>query len=144
MNTRLIQQKVRRLVRFYQSRDPFEIVKGMNVVLVQYPLDGVRGFYQYFQRNNIIYIDERLSEHEKKFVCAHELGHMLLHQKANRIFLDRRTHLNTNQYESEANKFAVELLIPDDFLEENKCFTVEQLSRLTGYHKKLIELRLQR
>ena len=144
MNTRLIQQKAHRLVRFYKSRNPFEIIKGMNVILVYYPLNGVRGFYQYFQRTNIIYIDERLPEHEQKFVCAHELGHMLLHQNTNCIFLDSRTHLNTNQYESEANKFAMEILIPDDFLEENKYFTVEQLARLTGYRKELIRLRLQK
>jgi Predicted Zn peptidase len=116
----------------------------MNVILVYYPLDGVRGFYQYFQRNNIIYIDERLSEHERKFVCAHELGHMLLHKKANAIFLDSRTHFNTNQYEIEANLFAMELLVSDDILEENKSFTVEQLSRMLGYHQKLIQIRLQK
>ncbi len=144
MNTHLIHQKVHRLVRFYKSRNPLEIIKGMNVILVYYPLDGVRGFYQYFQRNNIIYIDERLSEHEGKFVCAHELGHMLLHKKANAIFLDSRTHFNTNQYEIEANLFAMELLVSDDILEENKSFTVEQLSRMLGYHQKLIQIRLQK
>lgn len=143
MNTRLIYQKVHRLTRFYKTINPFEIIKGMNVILVYYPLDGVRGFYQYFQRNNIIYIDERLPEHEKKFVCAHELGHMLLHKKANAIFLDSRTHLNTNQYETEADLFAITLLLPDDTLEEYFSFSTEQIARITGYHEKLIKLRLR-
>lgn len=143
MNTRLIHQKVHRLTRFYKSRNPFEIIKGMNVILVYYPLDGVRGFYQYFQRNNIIYIDERLSDPEKKFVCAHELGHMLLHKKANFIFLDSRTHLNTNMYESEADLFAMELLLPDETLKEYCSFTIEQIARITGYHHNLIKLRMQ-
>lgn len=142
MNTHLIRQKVHRLVRFYKSRNPLEIIKGMNVILVYYPLDGVRGFYQYFQRNNIIYIDERLSEHDKKFVCAHELGHMFLHKKSNFIFLDSRTHLNTYAYEAEADLFAMELLLPDEFLQEYREFTAEQISRVFGYHEKLIQLRL--
>ena len=38
------------------SRNPFEIVRGLNVILVDAPLSGVRGFYQYFQRNHIIYL----------------------------------------------------------------------------------------
>ena len=76
-----IKRRVSQLVRKYQTRNPFEMIKGMNVILVHYPLEGVRGFYQYFQRNNIIYLDERLSEAEQRFVLAHELGHMFLHKK---------------------------------------------------------------
>ena len=138
-----IRKRVEKLVRFYKTRNPFEIIQGMNVILVFYPLNGVRGFYQYFQRNNIIYIDECLPEHEQLFVCAHELGHMLLHKKANAIFMDTRTYFNTGKYEREANEFAMDLLLSDEFLIENRDFTTEQLARLTGYSQKLIELRLK-
>lgn len=131
------------LVRKYHTRNPFEIIENMNVILVFYPLEEVKGFYQYFQRNNIIYIDERLSDKEKMFVCAHELGHMLLHKNANAIFMDSRTNLNTSKYEIEADRFAINLLISDDDVENNLEYTVNQLSRLFGYHEKLIELRLQ-
>ena len=31
-----IKAKVNRLVRFYKTRDPFEMVKGMNVILINY------------------------------------------------------------------------------------------------------------
>lgn len=86
-----IKARVNRLVRFYKTRDPFEMIKGMNIILVNYPLEGVRGFYQYFQRNNIIYLDEKLSDSERRFVLAHELGHMILHKKSNAIFMDTRT-----------------------------------------------------
>lgn len=137
-----IKAKANQLVRKYKTRNPFEIIKGMNVILVFYPLHGIRGFYQYFQRNNIIYIDESLSDNDKALVLAHELGHMMLHKKSNAIFMDTRTQFKTSKYEIEANKFAMELLISDEFLEENKRYTIEQLSRMTGYHQKLIELRL--
>lgn len=138
-----IRQRVDKLVRLHQTRNPFEIIKGMNVILVFHPLEGIRGFYQYFQRNNIIYIDENLPESEQIFVCAHELGHMILHKDSNALFMDSRTHLNVNSYEIEANKFAMELLISDEILEENKEFTIEQVCRILGYHEKLIRLRLQ-
>lgn len=139
-----IKARVEKLVRFYRTRDPFEMIRGMNVLLVYYPLEGVRGFYQCFKRNNIIYIDERLSDHERKFVLAHELGHMFLHKKANAIFMDTRTQFSTGKYELEANEFAMDLLVDDATLSEYPDMTVEQLSRMFGYHRKLIELRLNR
>ena len=139
-----IKRRVEQIVRKYRTRDPFEMIKGMNVILVYYPLEGVHGFYQYFQRNNIIYLDERLSENEQRFVLAHELGHMFLHKKANAIFMDTRTQFNTDKFELEANTFAIDLLLPDSLLEEYKEFTVEQISRLTGYHKRVIELKLNK
>lgn len=138
-----IKARVGKLVRKYKTRDPFEMIKGMNVILVLYPLEGVRGFYQYFQRNNIIYIDETLSEHDKSFVLAHELGHMMLHKKSNAIFMDTRTQFKTSRYETEADKFAMELLISDDSLSEYNEYTIDQLSLVYGYHQKLIELRLK-
>lgn len=138
-----IKRRVSQLVRKYQTRDPFEMIKGMNVILVRCPLDGVRGFYQYFQRNNIIYIDESLTETEQMFVCAHEMGHMSLHKKSNAVYMDSRTYLNTNRFENEANLFAMELLVSDEFLADHKQFTTEQISRMLGYHESLIKLRLQ-
>lgn len=138
-----IKRKVNQLVRLFGTRDPFEMIKGMNVILVFYPLDGVRGFYQYFKRNNIIYIDESLSQHDQQFVCAHELGHMFLHKRSNVLFMDTRTHFNTSRYELEADKFAVNLLISDSVLREYPDYSTDQLSRLFGYSKKLIELRLK-
>lgn len=135
--------KANELARKYGTRNPFEIIKSLNVIVVFYPLDGVNGFYQYFQRNNIIYIDERLSEAEKMFVCAHELGHMLLHKKSNAIFMDSRTQLNTSKYELEADRFAMNLLVANEVFERHLDFTTSQFSRLLGYSKKLIELRLK-
>lgn len=130
-----------KLVRKHQTRNPFEIIQGMNVIVIFAPLVGIRGFYQYFQRNNIIYIDENLSYHEQCLVCAHELGHMLLHKKANAIFMDTRTYFNTRRYEAEANKFAMYLLIGDEILVEYENYNTEQLTRVLGYQQELIELR---
>lgn len=140
-----VKKQANKIARMFKSRDPFEIVRGLNVILVHYPLDGVRGFYQYFQRNNIIYLDERLPEPEQRFVLVHELGHMFLHKKANAIFMDTRTQLNGARYEREADLFAMELLLPDELLSEYKVFnySVEQISRITGYNKRLINLKIK-
>ena len=78
-----------------------------------------------------------------KLVMAHELGHAVLHPKENCYFIRNKTLLLNSKNETEANKFAMELLISEDVLEENREFTIEQLSRMLGYHEKLIKLRLQ-
>ena len=138
-----IKKKADSLARKYQTRNPFEIIRGLNVILVFTPLIDTRAFYQYFQRNNIIYIDENLSRHEQACECAHEMGHMFLHKKANTIFMDTRTGLNTDRYENEADTFAMDLLVDDDTLAEYQQYSIEQLSHILGYEKRLIELRLK-
>ena len=136
-----IKQKANSLAKRYNSRNPFEIIKNLNVILVYYPLKDVRGFYQYFQRNNIIYIDENLTESEQIVVCAHELGHMLLHKNSNALFMDTRTHFVTTKYENEANTFAAELLIPDSIILDNPGMTKSQIAQLTGYNEKIMEFK---
>ena len=137
-----IKKKVNALVRKYNTRNPFEIAKCLNLILVIYPLSGnTRGFYQYFQRNNIIYIDEMLPEEDQTLVLAHELGHMVLHKRTNALFLDTRTHLKTYRYEKEANTFAAELLIPDSLILGNPGYTKNQIARLAGYNEKIMDFK---
>lgn len=138
-----IKKKTDSLARRFKTRNPFEILRGMNAILVFAPLIDTRAFYQYFQRNNIIYIDENLSRHDQTFECAHEMGHMCLHKKANTIFMDTRTELNTCRYEREADLFAMSLLVSDDMIAEYQQCSVDQLSRVLGYEKRLVELRLK-
>ena len=136
-----IKQKANSLARKYNSRNPLEIIKNLNVILVYYPLNDVRGFYQFFQRNNIIYIDDNLPENEQIVVCAHELGHMLLHKNSNAIFMDTRTHFVTTKYENEANTFAAELLIPDEIIVENPDMTKSQIAHMVGYNEKIMNFK---
>ena len=138
-----IKKRVNTLVRKFGTRNPLEIAERMGCIIVRYPLEGVRGFYHYFQRNHIIYVDDRLPDHMILFVIAHELGHVFLHKKSNAIFMDTRTHFIKNKYENEANLFAMDLLISDEDIEEHLDFTTSQLSTLYGYHKSLIELRMR-
>lgn len=74
--------------------------------------------------------------------AEYELGHALLHRKENCYFIRNKTLLLNSKKEIEANKFAMELLLPDSFFAEYREFTIEQISRMTGYHQKLIQLRV--
>ena len=104
------------LVRKYKTRDPFRIADDLGISVVRLPLSGIRGFYQFMKRCKIIYIDSALDEMEARFVCAHEIGHALLHRGSNRIFMDTHTYFAVNRYEVEADLFALDLLYEDDDL----------------------------
>jgi len=138
-----IKDTVHKIVHYFDTRNPFEIINAMGAILVRHPLEGVRGFYQFYRRNSIIYVDVNLPKKESQIVSAHELGHLFLHKTSNALFMDTRTQFNTHKYEIEANTFAMELLVPDEIILENIYSTTEQLSRLLDYEQKLIELRLE-
>lgn len=134
-----IKKAANTLAKKYRTRNPFEMVQGMNVILIQEPLVGIKGFYQYYKRNNLIYIDPNLPEIGQVETLAHEIGHMVLHKGINRIFMESYTGLNTSKYEIEADTFAAELLISDDVILEFQRYTIEQISRYLGYAKRLIQ-----
>lgn len=146
MNSERIKHTVTALCRRFNSRDPFLIVKDMGILLTFEPLGTLNGYYTKKYRIKHIHINEQLSEPEQRFACAHELGHAILHPDSNTPFLTRNTYLSVDKLESEANKFAVEFLIPDDVLYEyihDYKYSAELISRILGYQKELIELRLQ-
>lgn len=130
------------LKRKYDTSDPFEIARQMKVEYSIGPLGSKCGGYMYLKRHRCIFLNEDLSDHEMRLVMAHELGHAVLHRTQNCYFIRHKTLLSNSKFEIEANKFAMELLISDDSLSEYNGYTIEQLSRIYGYHEKLIELRL--
>lgn len=133
----------RSLVRKYGTHDPFQIAKALDLLVIRTPLRGVRGFYQFVRRCGILYIDSALDEQQARFVCAHELGHALLHRDTNRVFLDTHTHFVVNRYEQEADRFAVELLFDDDDLREFLMHPVQVAADCMGVSVPLAEYRLR-
>lgn len=129
-----IKKQIRLLTTEYKTNCPFQIAQGKGI-LVQYAnLGETLGFYFQSNRIQIININYRLQQHEQKFVCAHELGHAVLHPKSNTPFLRRNTLLSVDRLEVEANRFAVELLMPDEVLYEHKddMTTVQELAAIYG------------
>lgn len=132
----------KKLYQKYKTDDPFAICEAMGYLTVFAPLVEVRGFYQRVLRNHIIYIDEGLLEEEQRFVCAHELGHSLLHKGENAIYLDRRTLQVVGKYERSADRFAAVLLCPDDDeLLDYADQSIDQLSALFGLPPELVAWR---
>lgn len=133
---------VNKYVRKYDTRNPFELAKKMNIE-VQFGNPGCAGCYMYLKKHRYIFLDQTLDKSELLQVMAHELGHAILHSKQNCYFIRNKTFLLNSKIEKEANSFAAELLIDDKLIMEHRDFTIEQFARLTGYAEKLIELRIK-
>lgn len=131
------------LVRKFGTRDPFRIAEALGITVVRVPLSGIRGFYHYMKRCKLIYIDTDLSEADARFVCAHELGHVLLHRGYNRIFMDTHTYFAVNKFEVEANRFAVDLLFDDDDLRDFLAQPIQVAADCMGVSTELAEYRMQ-
>lgn len=97
------------------------------------------GFFSSYKRSKFIHINMLLDDPVKKFVCAHELGHAILHPKLNTPFLKAHTLFSTNRLEREANRFAVELLLPDEVLSEYR--TIYDAVAANGLPAEVAELK---
>lgn len=139
--------KIKKLIAYlkkkYDTDNPFDIADCMSIKVIFEELGTINGYYNKQLRMKQIHINCNLPEHLQKLTCAHELGHALLHPNASTPFLRNSTLFSIDKLEIEANKFAVELLITDEDLQEYHELNMEQLSRVFGYHEKLIELRLK-
>lgn len=67
-------------------------------------------FHSRQYRTSIIHINEEASEKEQFYICAHELGHAILHPYVNTSFLKKYTRFSTEKIEREAHYFAVTIL----------------------------------
>ena len=139
----MLQAMIQKLVRQAGTRDPFEIARQKHIIITEEPLGSIRGYYSRSHRQPVIHINSALSESQRRFTCAHELGHALLHPKANTPFLHSRTLFSFNRYEIEANRFAVWLLISDEDLAEYPDRTIPQLAQIFGVTPALMEHRLK-
>ena len=120
MNTEKIRKKIRAIIAYYErmigSRDPIRIAKFAGIGIVICQLDELSGFYKLIKRKKWIFINEDLMDTDMfRVVVAHELGHAFLHRTKECAFIKNHTLLLTSWVEREANLFAAELLIPDDF-----------------------------
>lgn len=131
------------LAQKHGTRDPFKIAAALGYTIIYTPLVGVRGFYQFIKRCHIIYLDTDLDEHEARFVCAHELGHSLLHRGLNRIFMDTRTFMRTGRYELEADRFAADLIFDDADLQDLLEQSLPTAAACMGISPDLAAYRLQ-
>lgn len=123
-----IKKEAMKLVNKYSTNDPFELASLLNIQVIPYNLhEEILGFYLYDRKNRYIFINSNLDDFYKRYTCTHELGHAEIHTKISTPFMRKSTLFSVDKIEVEANRYAVEILMPDstfDFaqtLQMNAC-----------------------
>lgn len=132
---------VNHLVDKFNTNDPFLLSEYLDINITYTDLKNTWGMYRYIKRNSFIFINNNISEIEKRFVLSHELGHAILHTKNNCFYLRHNTFMKVSTFENEANEFAAELLITDENIQEalDKQFSIEQMACCLNVPKELVE-----
>lgn len=141
-----IKKIVQDLIDKHQTNDITVITQQMNVQIIEYDLDEeIHGFYRYVRRNKYIFINSNLAEHKKEFVRVHELGHVILHPDVNTPFMRSNTYFSIDKIEHQANRFAVELLIPDELAKKYilEQMTIYEIAALHHIPVELVELKFK-
>ena len=101
-------------------------VAGLDAMLIEEPLSNCDGKIIFGDKRAIIKIDSKIQFIERKrFVTAHEIGHLIMHRNMQlpddtffnfNIIAGMEKTLKNGKQELEANEFASELLMPEKLL----------------------------
>lgn len=119
----------RRLAHIHETHNPFRIAKEKGILVIEEPLgDEIFGYYNRAYNIRMIHINRDLTEEMKRFTCAHELGHAVLHTGENTPRLSRVTIASQLKIEAQANRFATALLIDGRHADQGLCGSYEILA----------------
>jgi Zn-dependent peptidase ImmA (M78 family) len=142
LNAGYIKDIVAGIFETYDTFNPFELCECLEIKIIKSNIGSdIKGFFQRTPDGcEIIHINSELDEKEMKYICAHELGHAILHTDLSMSFFIENTLQIKNRYEIKADKFAAELLLTRD-LESYICedMSADQLSSMLCVPQKLIK-----
>lgn len=136
------QKEIKRICKKHQTLDPYEIADAMGIIVHHMDLGNTRGFCYTSRRIKQIFLNSAMPDYLKRFVLAHELGHLIMHPNHNAPFL-QSTFFSMDRYELEANKFAVDLIITDKDLDLMVECSIDNLTSRYGLPREIVELRFK-
>lgn len=133
------------LVEKFSSRNPFVIAEGLGLQVLFTPLSRLKGVYKVINGVGFIILNQNDCEEINKLVCAHELGHHVIHREfaENNMIRESVIYDLSRKYELEANVFAAQLLIDDKVIIEyiKEGFDIEKIAKLTETDPNLIAIK---
>lgn len=100
--------------RQYGGRDIFETASNSGANVWFRELGSLKGFYICENGRRYIIVNQELEDVVARTVCAHELGHDMLHRELSAGGIrEASLFLSSNKTEREANLFAAEILLTD-------------------------------
>jgi Zn-dependent peptidase ImmA (M78 family) len=134
-----VKKLVKNVIRKFGSNNPFILCEALGIIVRFEDLGNIRGVFLSDKRKKIIHVNCNLDSNIQRQVCAHELGHALLHNVTNTVFWDTHTYLVTDKIEAEANMFAAELLIDDMILKEFEGYSQDHIANILGVQERMVE-----
>lgn len=133
--------RVERLIAKYGTRNPELLAKELGITILRKPFKNNIGFFKKVSGKKFIVLNSNLDQATQDIVLARELGVAILTSNTKGDYTDKCISFTSMDFETEANKFAAELLISEkDIANEHlKDFTLDQLARYYGFPKQLIE-----
>ncbi|HPZ00025.1 MAG TPA: ImmA/IrrE family metallo-endopeptidase [Clostridiales bacterium] len=100
--------------------NPFQACSLLGIHARFYDIGSLKGMYLSVNQIPYIILHIGLSEELTRAVCAHELGHHVLHGElaAAHILNDYELYRSKSKTEAEANLFAAHFLLPDFLVKE--------------------------
>ncbi len=125
--------------------DMIKLCKCLKFAVRSIELEGIEGCHlrPKSDRHIVILLNDKQHRHRKRFTLAHEIGHILLgHDPA--IF-DGESIIEARQawQETEANRFASELLLPVPELKKHGMLTVYEMSEMFDVSYDVAEIKAQ-
>lgn len=112
MNAKDIISLARDIKTTWNTNDPYKIAKRLGIAVL-FRDNCIKGFTAQTIKMEgyptVISINDAYTEASKKILCAHELGHALLHEDCLNYFAVTSKNVTSN-VEKEANLFAIALL----------------------------------
>ncbi len=143
-----IYKKTQSLIKKSGVNDPF-IIASDNNIMVRSSADFtiLKGLYTVIKRKRIIILNANLPYEEQKLVCAHEIGHDILHRDfaKNKILHEYALYNIKEKIEYEANMFAADLLIDDSEIVELACvmrYNLSQISHMLGQNQDIVKIKI--
>ncbi len=134
------------VIRNFGGNDVIATAKNSGAKVWFRSLGGLKGFYLCEGDDRYIVINSDLDKVTKMVVCAHELGHDMLHRELSDGGIRESTlFLSNNKTEREANLFAANILISDkDILDELLYLnSTAEVSLSLGYPIEIVEYKLE-
>lgn len=105
--------------KVHDESDPFRLCRDMGIIVLYQSLgreqDAIKGFFLKNKRIKTITINCDLPLVIQRIICAHEIGHAVLHKDSGiSAFHEVGMFDESSAFEKDANLFAAEYLLHDD------------------------------
>lgn len=129
-------------IEYYGTRNVKELAEMLDITVIhkEFVKPGMKAsLYKNVYNDCFIYLSNTLNEQEEKYILAHELGHILLHDISCEFY--STSMINKSKLEYQANYFASLLLLDKSSIDKYSIenFSIDQLSAYFEIPKELIQ-----